>query len=89
VELRVAVRRVDRAFGIDPDDLDLRLPLVEPAADTRDRPAGAYGDDECVDLAARLLPDLRRGDVVVRLGVRHVRVLVGLEAAGDLLGEPR
>ena len=26
---------------------------------------------------------------VVRLRVRHVRVLVGLEAAGDLLGEPR
>ena len=26
---------------------------------------------------------------VVRLGVRHVRVLVGLEAARDLLGEPR
>ena len=29
------------------------------------------------------------GRQVVRLGVRHVRVLVGLEAAGDLLGEPR
>ena len=80
---------VDRALGIDADDLHLGLLLVEPAADARDRPAGADGDDDRVELAAGLLPDLGRGDVVVRLRVRHVRVLVGLEAAGDLLGEPR
>ena len=37
--------------------------------------------------AVRLLPDLRPGQRVVRLGVRHVRVLIRLVAAGDLLGE--
>ena len=80
---------VDRALGIDADDLHLGLLLVEPAADAGDRAACADGDDDRVELAAGLLPDLGRGDVVVRLRVRHVRVLVGLEAAGDLLGEPR
>ena len=40
-----------------------------------------------VHLAARLLPDLGPGRLVVRLRVRLVRVLVGLEGAGDLLGE--
>ena len=89
VELGVVRGGVDRALGIDADDLDLGLLLVEPAADAGDRAAGADGDHDRVELAAGLLPDLGRGDVVVRLRVRHVRVLVGLEAAGDLLGEPR
>ena len=89
MELGLVLGGVDRALGIDADDLHLGLLLVEPAADARDRPAGADGDDDRVELAAGLLPDLGRGDVVVRLRVRHVRVLVGLEAAGDLLGEPR
>ena len=89
MELGLVGGRVDRALGIDADDLHLGLVLVEPAADARDRAAGADRDDERVDLAAGLLPDLRRRDVVVRLRVRHVRVLIGLEAARDLLGEPR
>ena len=42
-----------------------------------------------IDPLVGLLPDLRPGRQVVRLRVRHVRVLVGLEAAGDLLGQPR
>ena len=89
MQLRVVLRRVDRALGIDADDLHLGLALVEPAADAGDRAAGADGDDDRVELAAGLLPDLRRRDVVVRLRVRHVRVLVGLEPARDLLGEAR
>ena len=89
MELRVVLRGVDRALGIDADDLHLGLPLVEPAADAGDGSAGADGDDDRVERAAGLLPDLRRRHVVVRLRVRHVRVLVRLEAAGDLLGEAR
>ncbi len=89
VQLGVVLRGVDRSFRIDADDAHAGLALVEPAADAGDRAAGADGDDDRVDCAAGLLPDLRRGDVVVRLRVRHVRVLVGLEAARDLLGEPR
>ncbi len=42
-----------------------------------------------IDRRIGLLPDLGPGRQVVRLRVRHVRVLVGLEAAGDLLREPR
>ncbi len=89
MELGLVLGGEDRSLGIDPDDLHVGLLLVEPAADARDRPARADGDDDRVELAAGLLPDFGRGDVVVRLRVRHVRVLVGLEAAGDLLGDPR
>ena len=38
--------------------------------------------------SVRLLPDLGPGRLVVRLRVRRVRVLVGLEPARDLLGQP-
>ena len=89
VELRLVVGGVDRALRVDADDPHVRLVLVEPAADAGDRAAGPDGDHERVDLAAGLLEDLGRGHVVVGLRVRQVRVLVGLEAAGDLLGEPR
>ncbi len=67
MELGVVGRGVDRALGIDADDLHFGLALVEVAADAGDRPAGADGDDDRVDLAAGLLPDLGRRDVVVRL----------------------
>ena len=78
----------DRALGIDRDDARARAVLLEVAADARDRAARPDGDDDRVDVAAvGLLPELGPGRVVVRLGVRRVRVLVGLEAAGDLLGE--
>ena len=79
---------VDGALGVGADDLDLRVALLQVAPGARDRAAGADGDDECVDLAVRLLPDLRPRRLVVGLRVGHVRVLVGLEAAGDLLREP-
>ena len=88
MQILLALRRVHRAFGIGADDQHLRLSLLEVAPDAADRAARADRDDDRVDLAARLLPDLRPGQAVVRLRVRHVGVLVGLEAAGDLLGEP-
>ena len=85
----IRVLRVDRPLGVGADDQHLGLVLLEVAPDARDRAAGADGDHDHVDLAALgLLPDLGRRRQVVRLGVRHVRVLVGLEAARDLLGEP-
>ena len=89
MQVGLALRGVDRALGVDADDLHVRRVLLEVAADAADRAAGADRDDEGVELAARLLEDLRSRRQVVRLRVRHVRVLVGLEAAGDLLGEPR
>src|SRR5439155_2675006 len=85
VDVALVVRGVHRALGIGADDVHLRLPLLEEPADTADRAAGADGDDDRVDLAARLLPDLGPRDPVVGIRVVHVRVLIRLEAAGDLL----
>ena len=78
----------DGALRIGADDPDLRLALLEVPADAGDRASGADRDDDRVDLAARLLPELGAGRPVVGLGVRLVRVLVGLEPTRDLLGEP-
>ena len=79
----------DRAFWIDGDDAGLRAVLLEVAADAGDRPSCADRDDDRVDVSpVGLLPDLRAGGLVVRVGVRRVRVLVGLEAARYLLREP-
>ena len=79
----------DRALGVDRDDPRARAVLLEVAPDAGDRPAGPDRDDDRVDVTAvRLLPDLGPGRLVVGLGVRRVRVLVGLEPSRDLLGEP-
>ena len=60
---------------------------LQVAADAGDRPAGADAGDEVGDPARGLAPDLRAGGVVVGLRVGRVAVLVGLEGAGDLLGQ--
>ena len=79
----------DRALGVDGHDPRLRAVLLEVAADAGDRPARPHGDDDRVDVAAvGLLPELGCRGLVVRLGIRGIRVLVRLEAARDLLGEP-
>src|SRR5947199_347147 len=41
MKLGLVLGGVDRPLGVDTDDLHLGLPLVEPAADAGDRPAGA------------------------------------------------
>ena len=48
----------------------------------RDRPAGADGDDDRVDLAAGLLPDLGRRDVVVGCGFAMFEYWSGLKPPG-------
>ncbi len=85
----MVVRRVDGALRIGADDQDLGLALLEVAPHPADRPPGADGDDEGVDLAFGLLPDLGARRLVVGVGVRHVRVLVGLEAPRNLFRKPR
>jgi hypothetical protein len=87
VDVGLLLRRVDRAFWVGPDDQNLGLAFLEEAPDAGDRAAGAHGDHDRGELAAGLLQDLRPGHLVVGVGIRHVRVLVGLEAAGDLLRE--
>ena len=80
-------RRVDRAERVGADDLEVRVALLEVAPGARDRPAGADADHEVGDAATALLPQLGPGGEVVRLRVGRVAVLVGLEGAGDLLGQ--
>src|SRR4029077_2690280 len=87
MDVRGALGGVDRALGIGADDEHVGRLLLEVAADAGDGAAGPHGDHDRVDVAARLPPDLRAGGFVVRLRVRHVRVRVRLEAAGNLLGE--
>jgi hypothetical protein len=82
------VARVDRAHRVGADDLHAGALPLEVAADTADRPAGAHPGDEMGDPSPGLAPDLGPGGALVRLGVGRVRVLVGLEGAGDLTGEP-
>ena len=82
------VRGEHRALGVDADDARARAVLLEVPADARDRAAGPHGDHERVDVASvRLLEELGPGRLVVRLGVRRVRVLVGLEASWYLLSQ--
>ena len=88
VRVHVLSRGVDRAFGVGTDDEHVGVLLLEVARSAGDRPARPDGDDERVDLAPGLLPDLRTGGLVVRPGVELVRVLVGLVRTRDLLGEP-
>src|SRR5262249_18263742 len=84
----LGIRGEHRAFGIHGDDARLRAVLLEVAADACDGAAGPDRDDDRVDVAAvRLLPELGPRGLVVRLGVRRVRVLVRLEAARYLLGK--
>ena len=88
MDAALVLRGEDGAFGVGADDDEVRLLLLEVAADAGDRPACAHGDDDGVELVADLLPDLRAGRVVVSLGIRSVRVLVWLVRAGNLLCEP-
>ena len=78
---------VDRAHGVGADDLDGRVLLLQVASRSGDRAAGADADDEVRELAVGLAPQLRPGRLVVGLRVGRVRVLVGLEGAGDLARE--
>ncbi len=85
----IRVLGVHRALRISADDAHLGTVLLEVAPHARDRAPGADGDHDRVDPAPiGLLEDLRPGRPVVGLGVRHVRVLIGLEASRDLLRKP-
>src|SRR5205823_12771592 len=59
MDVALVLRGVDRALRVGADDQDVWLVLLEVAADPGDRPARSHGDDDRVELAAGLLPDLR------------------------------
>ena len=63
--------------------------LLEELPGARNGAAGAHPDDEVIDLAVGLLPDLGPGLIVVRRRVRQVVVLIRLPRIGDFLLEAR
>ncbi len=65
------------ACGLDTDDPDRGIHLLQVAADAADRAAGADTGKEIVDVARRLAPDFGPGRVIVRSDVELALVLVG------------
>src|SRR5215211_5312085 len=87
VGMHVVRVRVDRAFGVGADHEEVRLSLAQVPRRAGDRPAGSDREDDHIELAPGLLPELGPGGLVVRLRVRLVRVLVRLVRARNLLGQ--
>ena len=79
---------VDRPLGVGPDHDEVGVALAEVTGGAGHRSAGADADDQMRDPSAGLIPHLGPGRLVVSLWIRLVEVLVGLEGAGDLLGQP-
>ena len=63
----VEVIEKDRPLGIDGDDLDGWVALLEETGDTADRAAGSDAGNDVVDLPGHLAPDLRARRTVVGL----------------------
>jgi hypothetical protein len=68
-----------RAAGLDRDDPQLRVALLQVLAHPGDRAAGADAGDEHVDPTVERRPDLRSGGAPVDLRVGRVGELVGQE----------
>ena len=80
-----ALETVHRTGRFDADDLDRGLLLLEEPSRPRDRSSGSDPGHEVGDPALGLPPDLRAGRSVVRVRVRRIVVLVGIEVAEWLL----
>ena len=77
----------DGACGIDADDFDVRVFLLEVTADSGDGPAGPHADDEVRDPALAILPELGAGGPVVTFGIGGIRVLIGMVGARNVVRE--
>src|SRR6266850_6790950 len=79
-----------RSLRFDQDGAHAGVALLDVARHPGERPAGPRTEDEGVDLALHLLPDLPARRAVMDLGVRGVLELLRQEGAGrcrhDLLG---
>ena len=71
--------------GLDGDDLNLGVLLLEELAHAGHSAAGANAGDEDVDLAVGVIPDLGAGRGLVDGGVGGVHKLAGDDAVGRLL----
>ncbi len=77
----------DRAIGVHPPDLDVRILFFQVFRRSTDGSSRPYTRAKMGDHPAGLLPNLRAGGLVVRLAVRQVVVLVAPHAVRDLLVE--
>ena len=82
------VARQDAALRVGADDLDRRVPCLERVGGAGDRAAGPDAGDEMGDPPVGLVPQLGTGRPLVGRRVLGVPVLVGLERARDVAGEP-
>ena len=71
-DARLLVLLEHRPVGVDAPDLDLRVALLQEAADPGNGAAGSDAHDELRDAPVRLVPDFRSCLLVVRLQVREV-----------------
>src|SRR5580704_6467414 len=78
---------VEGADGIDSDNFDAGILLLEIFADTADGAAGAYAADKMRDFALTVFPDFRAGREVVSLGVHGIVILIGIEGVGNFARE--
>src|SRR5918997_91929 len=81
-----ALEAVERRVGLEGDDLNFRVVLLEARARPDEGAARAETSDEVRDLTFGLLPDLGRRGLVVRARVGRVLVLVGVEVPLGVLG---
>ncbi len=77
---------MERVVRLHRDGPDRRVVLLETARGPDKGTGRAEAGDEVCHSPFRLLQDLDRGAVVVRLRVRRVRILVGIEVAVGLRG---
>ena len=82
------VARQDGALRIRADDDDRRVLRLQVAGRAGDRAAGPDAGDEVGHPPLGLVPDLGAGRPLVGVRVLLVPVLVRLERAGDVAGEP-
>src|SRR3990172_13052403 len=78
----------DRAIWVGPHHEDVGALLLEEPTASGDRAPGPDPAHQRADLAIGLAPYLWTSGPLVGSGVLGVRVLVGVEGAGDLAGQP-
>ena len=77
---------IERAFGVNADNPDFWVFLFEIFGNAADSAACADTRHEVINLSGGLLPDFGAGGFIVGTRIGRVKILVGLEAAGNFFG---
>ncbi len=78
---------IERADGIDADDFDGGIFLLEETADAADGASRAHAANEMRDFAFGVFPDFRAGGAVMGFGVHGIFVLIGVKGIGNFARE--